>query len=118
MTRADFFALPVLSSQFPLAYGNGAKWTGMTGECGSCEKPFEDSCFRGTAEPGLQYADGTSRVYMLDGVGLCEGCERVTHFRYRLYDDMSMVGMKDGECARWVPRRSWWSRLRKFLRGL
>ena len=118
MTRQDFYALTLLSSHFPLVFGNGGRWTEMKGECGSCHTVFEDGMFRGTADVKLWNRDGTPRMFQVEGVGLCDDCDRITTFEYRLYDDMSMVGMKNGKWARWEAKRSWWSAVRKFLRGL
>lgn len=90
----------------------------MEGECGKCGTRFRDDLLRGTAQPSLVSRDGRPRMFVIEGVGLCEPCNMVTNVRYRLYDDMSMTGPKDGEWARWLPRYSLWSRVQKFLRSM
>lgn len=113
MTGEEFFALPALSSHFPLVYGNGARWNSMSGQCNGCRATFPDEMFRGRVTRPFP------RVYVIDGIGFCEPCNLMSRCQYRVYDDMSLVGRdREGEWARWAGRPSRWSRFRKWLRGL
>jgi hypothetical protein len=118
MTLDEFQALPTLASGFPLVFASGARWNEFTGYCARCEKPIEPDNLRGNVIPwGLDYRNVTAKVYVVDSLGYCPRCKLLTPFHYRLHEDMSMTGEKDGGWVCWPPPKpSLWARVLKFLK--
>ena len=120
MTLDEFQALPALASGFPLVFSSSARWNEFTGYCARCEKPIEPDNLRGNVTPwGSGYRGVTAKVYVVDALGYCPGCKLLTPFQYRLHEDMSMTGEKDGEWVRWPPPEpSFWARVRRFVKKM
>ncbi len=100
MSPEEFHALPTVASAFPLLYANGARWSHFTGQCARCASAIAPALTRGSVTHPYP------RVYVLDALGYCPLCRLLTPFQYRLHDDMSMTGKKDGEWRRWAGRPS------------
>ena len=108
-TVADFWALPILESWFPLLFENGDRCTEFTGRCAKCNTAVRGESIRGHITRPFKPA------YMLDAWGLCPTCMTLTHFEYRVQPDLSLVGRspKDGTWCVWPAREKtpWWRRL-------
>lgn len=115
MTFDEFRTLPAISSGFPLVFASGARWNELTGTCARCARPIEPDNLRGNVIPwGPSHA---VKVYVVDSLGYCPICELLPPFHYRLHQDMSMTGEKDGEWVRWPPPKpSLLARVRRLFR--
>lgn len=102
MTRAEFEALPALSSFLPLVFPNGRRWHTFSGFCSRCNGPFSDAQVRG------EVTHPFPRIFVLDAWGFCSACILLTPFRYRFTEDGGMTGRhpKTGEWVRWEPKRA------------
>lgn len=102
MTLEDFQALPALGASFPLVFADGARWDKLTGHCGRCSRRIEPDNLRGSAHAwGPKHAPA---VYDVRAIGYCPECHLLTPFRYRMHQDMSMSGLRDGKWCRWGGR--------------
>lgn len=115
MRLEDFYDHPTIASAFPLVFASGARWNEMTAKCGGCGRIIDDANLRGTvARWGPKHAP---TVFVVDGLGYCFACERLTPFRHRLHADMSVSWEREGVWVRWEPPRpSLGSRIRRQLR--
>jgi hypothetical protein len=113
VTHGEFWALPVLSAHFPLVFENGARWVEFHGHCGDCDVQLPDHAFRGHVTRPF------GQTFLVEAWGVCPTCDVLTTFHWRLLPDLTMVGRNArGDWGVWQPRRSLWSRLRKFLNEL
>jgi len=112
VSRADFHEMPMLSSFFPLSFKGGATWTQFDGLCGSCDREFGPDKIRGTVTQPFD------SVFIVDAMGLCDLCDKVTPFKYRLHKDgITGVSPQTGEWSRWSFRdRSLWGKLLAWWR--
>ena len=119
MTLTEFQAMPTVASHFPLVFDDGARWEVMTGHCADCNEKLPVDAFRGyVTRPFFTYR-GNEGTFLLEAWGLCPECEVLTNFNWQLHPDLTLVGRdKTGEMAMWMPRRPWWSGVRKFMKGL
>lgn len=116
MTLDDFYALPRLSTFFPLVYKDGAKWNKLTADCRDCNVQIDDRDVRGDVRQ--PFPD----IFIIDAKGYCQWCRRLSRIEYRLLGDRSMVGqdLKTGEWLRWEAQAMWtWrARLRRWRRKM
>lgn len=99
MTLDEFQAMPLLSASFPLVFAGGARWDEFTGHCGRCARSIEADNLKGSAHAwGPKHAP---LVYDVRAIGYCPECRLLTPFHYRMHDDMSMTGWRDGKWCRW-----------------
>jgi hypothetical protein len=107
-TMGEFRALPTIVSQFPLVFGNGARWETMAVRCSRCDTAISGDAFRGHVTRPFGAA------FLMEAFGLCE-CGALTRASYRFLPDMTMVGRspRDGAWSVWAAKRngSWWRRL-------
>jgi hypothetical protein len=115
LTLNEFHALPALSESFPLVFAEGARWNELTGFCGGCSQPIKAENLKGNAQPwGAKRAPF---VYDVRALGYCSECRLLTSFHYRMHEDMSMTGLKDGKWCRWrSPARA--SLVRRFFSAI
>ena len=117
MTYEDFYALPVVMSFFPLVFADGARWETFRGYCADCDGELREDRFRGHVTQPFWTYRGNASTYVVEAWGLCSKCDVLTPFHWQLLPDMTMRGRtKDGQMGTWLPRRLWWSPVRKFLR--
>lgn len=112
MTLEEFQALSPLSDSFPLVFANGARWDAFVGHCDRCARSIDAVNMKGSA-PAWRSKLGPV-VYDVRALGYCPECCLLTPFRYRMHDDMSMTGLKDGKWCRWSSPVGE-SRVRRFL---
>jgi len=105
----EFLAMPTIRSQFPLVFDNGARWDSMTGTCWRCDSTLPDVRMRGSIDRPF------GATFMMEAWGLCD-CGAMTHYRYRIPPDMTLVGKQDGRWCVWArPPDPWWRRLLQHL---
>lgn len=109
MTEEEFFALPLLSSWFPLSFSpNAQRWDELSVRCGDCERYVPADRTRGTVRPeGHGYRSGPT-CYAVEAYALCPDCDSLTSASYLLHADMSISGVdpRTGRDSRWRGRRS------------
>ena len=103
MTLKEFYALPTLSSFFPLRFKHGGRWLKMDAKCAACELLIEDRNVRGHVRQLF------GETFMIDGHGYCQQCRKLTRVELRLLKDMSMVAqnLKTGEWMQRQVRTTW-----------
>lgn len=105
-------ALSPIAQQMPVVFGNGARWSGFSGQCKSCGREIEPEQLTGSV------ARPTASVAVVNAIGVCRPCKLATRFHYRLHDDMRITGMADGRWVTWRPRRSFLDHVREGWRRL
>lgn len=106
VTTSDrqLWAKPSIRSQLPVTLPNGARWMEFEGCCAKCNAPIEAGRVHGTVS-------FFHSAIVINAIGVCIECKLFTRFAYRLHDDMSLSGQKDGKWVRWTPQTSTWHRI-------
>lgn len=101
----DLWGRPAILGQLQsVQLQNGARWVSFDGDCAGCKKKIEPQNLRGVVSV-------FPSTVTIRAVGRCLDCKLFTRFMYRLHDDMSITGMRDGKWVRWTarPRKAPWS---------
>ncbi len=116
MTLDEFYALPRISSFFPLVYTDGAKWTQIYADCADCRERIDDNDLRGEVRQPIR------DVFVIEAKGYCQRCRRLTRVERRLMQDRSAVfqNFRTGEWFRTEVQTTWtWrARLRRWNREM
>lgn len=99
VTEADreLISAPSISDQMPVTFANGAAWQALIGYCKGCGAAIAAPLFRGRIS---RIVDATATVR---AVGICHPCKLLTRFEYRLHDDLTITGQREGQWCRWQP---------------
>lgn len=92
-------------SQFPIIFLNKSHWSEFDGECSCCGKTLTNEFVRGFVSRPIQ------SVAVIEAVGVCCSCKRVTRFDYRLHDDMRLTGQRENGWQTWKAAPTLWERL-------
>ncbi len=102
MTKDEFYAMPKISSYFPLTFETSTnKWTQFVVECAECKKDIGDEDTHGYVFPILK-VDNPYRGYPIlaeyhvIAQALCQLCEKLTTADYTLRQNMTLTG-RDGK---------------------
>lgn len=94
-TVGDFKKLPLFSDSLPVVFDNGARWLTFTGYCSNCGGDVKLENMRGYIyRPAKTHA-------VMDVVGYCPPCSRISSYKYRLYRDMTISEFKGGQWRNW-----------------
>lgn len=96
-------------SQLPIVFANKMQWTEFSGKCSCCGKPLTDEFVRGFVSRPIE------SVAVIEAVGFCYPCKRVTRFDYRVHDDMRLTGRREDGWKTWKATPSIWERLVLFF---
>lgn len=94
-------ALPPMHTHLPIVFASGYKLIEFCGECIRCKRQIEPALFRGRIDRTFE------RVAIIQAVGACHHCRLLTRFNYRVHDDLSITGVRDGRWRRWESRIVW-----------
>lgn len=101
----ELLEMPPVMSQFPLEFDNQTCWEGFDGECNSCGCTLPIEQVRGLVSRPI------ASVAVIEAVGVCHSCKVLTHFDYRLHDDMRITGQREDGWHTWRAEPSIWERL-------
>ncbi len=126
MTHDEFYAMPKISTYFPLTFETGKqKWTNFVVQCGRCEKDVDDEDTRGFAVPLFTASSAyrsmpTLTAWHVVAQALCPRCELLTTADYVLRADMTLTGRTpDGSKeTTWGMRKlTFWERIIDWCRS-
>ena len=102
--------MPSIASQMPVQFQNGAVWEEFRAECKGCGQTLPHELVRGLL------ARQTPRMASIEASGVCRECKLLTRFVYRLHDDMTITGPRNGRWLTWGGKpRGWVERLRSAI---
>lgn len=105
--------MPTISSQIPIKFSNGKTLETFVGKCAGCDNTLTHI----TGSINRQFPN----VAIVEAVGQCHDCLVITPFHYRIHDDLSISGKRDGKWRRWemrtVSKRRWVEDLKRFFFG-
>lgn len=112
LTERDhaLWAMNRVSDGLPFRFPNGAELQTVEGYCNACRCRLRGEAFRGRMDATF------ARVLVIEGLGFCRACNLYTRFLYRVHDDFSFTGIRDGRWVRWLPKRRPIDRLRLWVR--
>lgn len=95
----ELFCMEPISRQLPYRFHKGSKMTSFIGKCYQCDKEINPDLFRGEIAPlGPE-------VVRVEALGICPDCKMATIYEYRVYDDLRIVGMRDGKWQTWEAKK-------------
>lgn len=86
--QLDLFHGASISSQLPVVFDTGFKFTEVKGSCASCQQEFGEQRFNG------RVTRPTKHVADIFAVGHCEHCNIFTEARLRVYDDYRFAQLR------------------------
>jgi hypothetical protein len=111
----ELLGMSTLESQFPVTFPNGTTWQKLDGNCAQCGGVLHPSMVHGLVSRPIP------SVAVVEAVGECEACKKLTQFYCRLHDDMRITGPagpSESSWCTWAPKRSLlkriWIRLRQL----
>lgn len=106
------WAMGPVDDSFPVRFPNGAVLQAFEGHCDACRVALKGGALRGRVDATFL------RVVTIEAMGLCRACNLFTRFLYRVHDDLSFTGLRDGSWMRWLPRRRLGDRAWLWVRKL
>lgn len=107
----ELLDMPSIASQMPVVFANGAQWEGLQCECQGCNRVLPENDVRGAVIKQSEH------MVAIEASGVCVGCNLLTRFVYRLYDDMRITGPRESGWQTWGGKKpSLLQRIRQFIR--
>jgi len=98
-----------IAEQFPIEFPNGASWKEIEGQCACCDQKIDAQHLFG------QITRPTSKVFVMDAMGVCLDCHVATPFHYRFHDDMRISGLFNGAWRTWQAKKTIGQRLKQLF---
>jgi hypothetical protein len=91
----DLLLTNTKASQMPITFANGTVWEELTGLCIQCGDEIPNDAVRGSIT--VQ----SPQMVFVEAIGACHDCKLLSGFFYRLYDNKSLSGPKEGKWCTW-----------------
>lgn len=102
--------MPSIASQLPVLFANDTQLTSFSATCSRCSQELEQCCVHGSI------SRPTSRLAVIEAVGICRDCNLLIRYLVRVYDDFTALTPTANGWQWFHPVKT--SRLDRLLRTL